>query len=792
MNTNRFASAGYKIFIAVTALVPFFFIPWSGVTVDLAKVIVVSIGVSLSLLLLSWSFFRSKTLPIPNALVVWVSAGILLNMAVSTAISSSWYRSLIAQGIETTSLAFVFLCIAALYIASITLSNTKRVGSFVGALIIGYSLSSLVSIIRLFVAQDTFTLGVLSVKASSLFGSWYDLALWSAFIVIIAGWALMHKALPKVHKLIWIVYVVALVWLILVNAFPAWIAVLASAVLYIVIELKNRSFASNFKKALFPLYVPVVLAIVFLIFGQTITNGIYGVLKISGSGLEFNRIALSLPLKESLITASEVVSNNPLFGANPARFPYAYLQYKPSSVNLSDSWSIEFSSAYGYILNSVIEQGIVGSVLWLIFIVGMLVLIVKALSGAHNEENVFNAFSLRASALVSIAGLVILATFMPAQSTMFAIFASFGWLVASLAITGKLKISSPKSETKAKIIAVIFMVIALASLVLYVRKMASAYYFQVAKKAFTNSVPDIERAHEAFRMVTKIESFDINYQALAQLAIYSANNKLSKMQSMQNSKDPGTKDAQAELLKAVQDDISESISTARLAIDSDPKNYYNYITEARVSSALINIQVQNAKENAIQAYVKALELNPRGPNLLLEISQLAYDIGDYTAAVNYLTTALGQRPNYIDAVFLLTQTQIKQGKISDAITSAITARDISPKEPILHLQLGLLRYYNKEYGLAVESLQKAIALVPDYSNAHYFLGLSYSKLGRVADAIKEFEIVEGYNKDNEEIQSILKNLRSGKPPFPNGNRFDNVFTNAGGQTVKPPVAEKSR
>jgi tetratricopeptide (TPR) repeat protein len=52
-----------------------------------------------------------------------------------------------------------------------------------------------------------------------------------------------------------------------------------------------------------------------------------------------------------------------------------------------------------------------------------------------------------------------------------------------------------------------------------------------------------------------------------------------------------------------------------------------------------------------------------------------------------------------------------------------------------------------------------------YANAKYFLGLSYERLGRREDAIKQFEGIKVTNPDNQEIELILSNLKAGKSPF---------------------------
>lgn len=767
---NKFDKISFKIFLVIVFLSPIFFIPTASYLLDFSKSALMVFGFALILALTAWNSFRQGSVLLPRGPVVWGAAGILIAMLVSTIFSPSWLRSLVSQGFETTSLIFVLTMFVVAYIASITLSTKNSVNAFVIALLGGYSLTAIIQIIRLFVPVDTFTLGVFSgVKSMTLFGSWHDMALWSALALIISACAITFKLFnPKLHKLSYAVFTISFALLIIVNSFAAWVAIIVMTVVYIIFLIKNKDFSIKLKQSnTWLLLVPAIVAIVFMINGGSISNKVYAAFNIPPNSLQFNRIALSLPLKETLTLGSDVLSSRPIFGASPMRFQYEYFKHKPEFINSTDAWAIEFFSGYGYILTSIIEQGIAGLIFWVIFLFGTITLIVRAMKAGHVEEDKYVKFSLTTSALLSISGIVILALFMPAQAMMFVIFLSFGWLMASLTMIGKFHLKPASTQTKNKIIAVLVLVLALLILVIFVRKTLSTIYFNIGAREATLKTPNIDFAHKAFRKAVAIEPLDVNYQALAQLAIYSANDKFTKLQTIDAS-DKAADQNKQDLIKAVQDDIAESVNSAKAAVDADPGSYYNYLTEARISSALISIQVQNAKENALRSYNDAIAINPTSPSLLLERAQLAYDLEDWAGAKEFIGKALALRPNYIEAVFLLTQVQIKEGSIDAAIVSATQALNLNPNLPILHFQLGLLRFYNKEYTQAIEALQKAIAITPEYANARYFLGLSYSKLGKVEEAIHEFEIVLSYNKDNADVITILDNLRSGKPPFPSG------------------------
>ena len=77
-------------------------------------------------------------------------------------------------------------------------------------------------------------------------------------------------------------------------------------------------------------------------------------------------------------------------------------------------------------------------------------------------------------------------------------------------------------------------------------------------------------------------------------------------------------------------------------------------------------------------------------------------------------------------------------------------------------QLGLLYYQNNNLVRAEAEFARAISLNENYSNARYFLGLIYDRRGEKEKAIAEFEKILIFNPDNQEVETILANLRTKK------------------------------
>jgi len=182
--------------------------------------------------------------------------------------------------------------------------------------------------------------------------------------------------------------------------------------------------------------------------------------------------------------------------------------------------------------------------------------------------------------------------------------------------------------------------------------------------------------------------------------------------------------------------------------------------------------VEGAYENALSAYESARGVNPFGPDIVLVIARLegtnaAVTGGTSVSARELIGEALALKSNYTDAIFLLSQIEVQEGDLAGAIRSVEAATLISPNNPVVFFQLGILQYNALAFDRAVVAFESATRLNPVYANAKYFLGLSYDQVGRRDDAIPQFEDVLTLNPDSQEVIFILGNLKSNLDPFSN-------------------------
>jgi tetratricopeptide (TPR) repeat protein len=79
--------------------------------------------------------------------------------------------------------------------------------------------------------------------------------------------------------------------------------------------------------------------------------------------------------------------------------------------------------------------------------------------------------------------------------------------------------------------------------------------------------------------------------------------------------------------------------------------------------------------------------------------------------------------------------------------------------------MGRVEFQSKDYQKAAELLERSIAIDPSMREAHYYLGLTYARLGREADSKKELEAATSIeHAEVEKHQNVLKLMDSSQTP----------------------------
>jgi Flp pilus assembly protein TadD len=143
--------------------------------------------------------------------------------------------------------------------------------------------------------------------------------------------------------------------------------------------------------------------------------------------------------------------------------------------------------------------------------------------------------------------------------------------------------------------------------------------------------------------------------------------------------------------------------------------------------------------NAVDAFQKAVALQPTHPDALLNLANACLLAGQSEQALRSAQEVLSLEPNSPAAYFLAGCANLRQSKFEEAIKFLQQAKDIDPKVNAVSLQLGRAQLELRHYQEAVDQFSEIIQFAPDYPSANFFLGQALLRLGRQEEAKQALE-----------------------------------------------------
>lgn len=179
-------------------------------------------------------------------------------------------------------------------------------------------------------------------------------------------------------------------------------------------------------------------------------------------------------------------------------------------------------------------------------------------------------------------------------------------------------------------------------------------------------------------------------------------------------------------------------------------------------------EVQNRYSDAIGEYRKAIELNPKAPDLHYRLGRAILLESHNPDALNQATeqfqSELKLNPEDGACDFQLGQIAEVQGNRAEAEKYFKKAIDLSPNFTQALIALGKLHTQAKEYPEAIALLSRAVQLQPVNETAHYALLTAYRDSGQMDKAKEEKATLDRLQKPPEgEFSDFLKRLGEKQP-----------------------------
>jgi len=642
----------------------------------------------------------------------------------------------------------------------LSVRSRQKVFLIYSSVFLSFAIIAIYQLLRLFIGPEFLSFGIFRTTTSNLVGSWSDLAIFSGLIAIFSLITLTSLSFSASRKIaLYVALVVSLFFLALVNFVSAWWIVGLFSLSIFVYSFVNRRLSKRLnaggtegeateksaRNISFASLIVLVIAGVFIISSTTANRELQQNANADNRGIHtylsdtfsITQIEARPNWQTTVNIGKQTLSEQALLGSGPNTFVKQWLLYKPVAVNHSIFWNIDFNAGVGTIPTSFITTGMLGGFAWIVFLGTILIAGMRFLLKKDDTDQLTNYISL-SSLFMAVYLWILHVIYTPSVVLTTLAFVITAIFILSLRFrTEQFKFSQELSfvdNPRTGFVTVLLMTVIFLAGILGIftagQKYTAAVYFQKALRE-ANVNGDIDKAEAELRRDQSLDSSD----RFNRLAVDIGLARLGQIFS-------DTSTPVDTLRDQFTNTFNRTRQNAEVGISIDEDNYQNWAYLEKVYRYIVPLQIEGAYEKALNAYEKAVSLSPQGPAVELNRARLEIANNNLEQAKEYIAKALEKKMNYTDAIFLLSQIQINEGNIDQAINSVESAILIDQNNPVAFFQLGILKYSQENNAGAIAALEEAINRNKDYSNARYFLGLSYNRIGRVSDAILQFEEIE--------------------------------------------------
>lgn len=749
----------FLVLFLTIILIPLFFYPLRELSSDVPKKYLLVASVLTAFLFWLVQILKDRGLSVPRTNIYWGGLAILVVSFLSALFSGSIKYSLIGYYFETGSFSsLLVLCLLAFLCSNLFVSQKRVVNLYLGVLL-SFFIVIIFQALVIF-ANISWLNGATAIfnnRSVSLLGGWNDLAIFAGFIALSATIFLEYIPLSyaKVFKNILIgALVLALLFLVLINFYTVWV-VLATFALFLLIY--NVSFGifshSGEKKNIFYSFsfILAVFSVVFAIFAYP-SGFLNTKLNNLNHTLNLNFIEVRPSFDRTVVIAQQVLQTEPWLGTGTNNFDQAWQKFKPKTVNATPFWNASFDHGNSFVTTVIVNNGYLGLIAWLSFFGFLLYAGFKALFFKKND------FSRAMILLVFSSVLYLWAIaflYVPGVTILTLLFALTGILVAVLSeakMIGSIDLSWVLNSRLKFIVKNVFGVIVLGLVLVFYLTVTSAWSLVGLQRSLTAYAKgDVAVTENLLRKAVLINPQDVFYRNIIDLDITKLDGLLKNSEL-----------TKTDLVKEVQVVSVDMTNIAGLVATTNPNNYLNFMWSGKAYEALMNLGALGFYEKSQNSYTQAASLSPNNPLVYLSLARLEIFNKDDLKARQYLEKALALKPDYTEAILLEAQLNLQDGSFSEAVKRLEDALVVAPNDISIMFQLGYLEYRRGNFVSSAEVLNRLLGVSPSYSDAKYFLGLDYDKLGDRTAALGQFIELRAVNPNNKEIGQIINNLNSGR------------------------------
>lgn len=656
----------------VIVLLPVFVLPFTSIPVETSKVLLFVVGLSLSIIFWALARFSDGKVALPRSWLLLSGLGVVTVTLLSALFSSASQVSFFGTMFDVGSFWFIFAGFLLMFACSVILKDPRKANMVLFGTIVAGTVVMIFQLLRFFM-PELLSLGVLGGKTDNLLGSWNSFGIFAGFSALVSLLVIEFFPVTKKLKVFFgSLVVLSLLLLSSVNFLFAWEIL---GIFALIIFVYKVSFFSKDKeegrKVEFPgfSFAVVMISLLFFMSSQFIGG-------IIPNKLGLDNIDPSPTFSSTVSIAKQSFAKNPVLGIGPNRFADIWSMYKPLGVNNSSFWNVSFAHGSGLIPTFLATTGYLGVIVWLLFL-GLFMFdgFKSSFSNLNKELNK------EMVAFFVLAFYLFIASFFYAVgAVIFLLALAFAGIFVGLSAShqpgGHIKILFLDDHRKSFFFILSLVIILIASAAAsfkFIERFASISYYAKTIQAFQISEENKEpRITEAENMIAKTLSLYVNSLYLRTYSqVYT-----SKINFLVNKGSELSESQKSEL----QSSLQEAVSGAQAAVNFNNSNYVNFQSLGNVYSLAATLGVEDSYNEAVNAYNKAIEVNPLNPGLQLSLSSLALASNKNSDAKTYALKALELKPDYVDAMLILAQVSKAQGNTKDAVAYAEQALSYYPND----------------------------------------------------------------------------------------------------------------
>lgn len=740
---------GYVLLLVLFTITPIFFLPMLGVTLFTGKIVFISIVAALALFVYSFAVLARGSISLPRDKTWLLLLGITLVSVLSAVFSGAMHHNLIGYMGEITTAFFVILFTILVFLGSRFIDSFEKISGVYIAFIGMAALLAVYHIVRFFVGPAFMSFGVIPFTTGSLLGTWNDLAVFfggALFLNILTleflpvrGWVKWFLGVSSVvfglvmlvinFKLAWIVIgILALLTALYVFSFAYW-------------DAETKTYKKDSRIPVFTL-VLFVVCIIGLLLGPSLNN-----LASKYSNVSYTEV------RPSVVTTAQVglksLSKNFVIGTGLNSFNTNWELVKPQNISGTQFGQASFQLGFGVIPTFMALSGVLGIILWILFLVVLFYRMVKILTKSfdHPMSRYFTV------------SLVLLITYMLIFAFMYTISVSllvmmtvllggFFGVLRAYGYTDELElwfIKDPRASFFGIIILIAMMLFSVFGGYIILRKFSSLNQFQRGSLQIRQGLTDqgILRINRALALSDN----DMYHRELAAMTIGNMTTFLGSDQVKQISQEEVTANAQKL--------ASLAIAHSQAAINYNKFNSDNWTSQGDVFRYMTQIGAADAYDKAIAAYTEAQKRNPKDTTMDLYFAQLQLAKGDTEGAMAKINESINKQPTR-DAYLLKYQLALAKKDYPAGFASLRQALSLDQYNAGLYYEYGILALSRGQNSDAAAAFNQTLTLDRSYVQAYFYLVVALEKADQMdaANAGREF-----LRKQNPDTDKIIQQIR---------------------------------